>query len=242
MASVPNKLNPRREVKIERHNADELTPDQAAAIYDRDQVLWLKLPRAQRQCCAGFTASSLLEQFESSPEFFSRNWSVENSAQLDPASLTPLHVFGREMAPNAAFYVSSILQKNKAAQKAFLDLVPVKEHPLLEGARHDEQIWLFLGANPLAATGGSGKGRKRQRQECPPLAGRPEHVDDVDHDGMYNTHTHTYIHTHTRLVIVTKPFVLSFVPFFGYNVLHTHTHTHIRDLACAAERHENVVH
>jgi hypothetical protein len=233
---------PRRDVVIERHDAGKLT--------------------------------AARDQFAASPEYFTCNWSVENAGQFGKDMLTPGHVFGGALAPEEPYYISAILQKDPQAQAAFLAAVPVAEHPLIENARHDDQIWLFVGANPDTATmkdvGGDAakskvlcenghvlrqvegvlnavtscdkcgvathalvkgtytasgnpnphrckqcdydlcdschneagskciekscalqskkqKGRKRKRPErVPPLAGRPEHVDDVDHDGTWH--------------------------------------------------------
>lgn len=219
-------------ISLRRYEADELSAEQAAAIYFRDQLLWLRLPAESRECCSRFTLGTLAQQYAARPKLIAKNWSVENNPDhLSESCLEPGSVLGTAAkakskakseakseakskgggpAADARWYVSTILQKDKAGQAAFLERMPVVDHPLMVDAETDDGIWLFVGSNPPLGRAdeaeGSGrsedgkpKAKKRRRsdreqeqegegekQQGEPLAGRPEHVDDVTHDGTWH--------------------------------------------------------
>ena len=179
-------------MELRRFEASDLDPAAAAEIYERDQLLWLRLPAEGRQHCHSFTKSYLQSLYAARPKFVAKHWSVEsNPDQLPAACLEPASVLGQGQGQGdlegKRYYVSSILQKDKSAQAEFLQGMPVAEYPLMAGATTDDGIWLFIGSNPSAAHGtGHGKKKRRREEERPALAGRPEHVDDVVHDGTWH--------------------------------------------------------
>ncbi|KAJ1483621.1 hypothetical protein T484DRAFT_2573695 [Baffinella frigidus] len=175
-----------------RHDLDELSADDALALYKRDQLLWLRLPQAQGKRCAAFGMSSLQTLHKQCPSLFQTHWSIENPGEHEKEKLTPNAVFGPKGPPAGQYYVSSILQKDDAALKKFFAKVPFAEAPLLKKAKatHDDGVWLFVGSNPAAKTPSAGAkpAGKRKREEPPSAAlrGRPEHTDAVDHSGTWH--------------------------------------------------------
>ena len=122
---------------VRRHDADEISPEEALALYQRDQLLWLRLPKPHRENCSRFSLAELSRMYGADPEAFKDKWHVENCGELTPASLTPDSVLGDGSVPGAAFYVSCILDKA---------LHQCLEPPeLLRRARHDGGAWLFIG-------------------------------------------------------------------------------------------------
>ena len=180
---------------LERHDASSLTPAEAMAIYKRDNLLWLRLAPADRRKCAAFGLQSLQEQFSQNEKFFTNHFSVENACQHDRQRLTAESIFGSSEESSAvlnsgAFYVSSILQRNKKALATFFASVPFAEPPLLV-ADHDDGAWLFFGRNPTKPAPAARAGAKRQKTTAAaaapePIDGRPEHTDNVTHSGTWH--------------------------------------------------------
>ena len=65
-----------------RHEAAEMPPGVLQQLYERDQLLWLRLPEGQRAACTQWSLAGLREQFAATPGFFSGHWSVENAVQV----------------------------------------------------------------------------------------------------------------------------------------------------------------
>ena len=183
-----------------RHESSSLTTEQAMAIYERDQVLWVRLSPAEREACAAFDPCTLRERFAEHPSFYSNHWSVENPVAHKKAALTPAAVLGpdAERLPAGPFYISSILQQNADAMAEFVSRVPFAEPPLLE-AEHDDGVWLFYGVNPAAAGSGRRAAKRPRRAAAAPapakssggagaapITGRPEHTDAVTHSGTWH--------------------------------------------------------
>ena len=78
-------------------------------------------------------------------------------------------LFGGSMAPTGLWYASCIMQRQPEALLAAVPLVA--PHCLDDAsARHSKAVWLFIGRNDSSA----------------PLAGRPEHTDNVQHSGTWH--------------------------------------------------------
>ena len=77
-------------------------------------------------------------------------WSVENAGACPRTALGPPNVFVTSELPGGAWYISCILQREKAALEAFFQGVPLRTPPVLPDARHDGGVWVFLGANSAA--------------------------------------------------------------------------------------------
>ena len=52
---------------LERHSLAELPPGVAQVLYERDQLLWLKLDSSQRSSCAEFSIDAVKSQFATKP-------------------------------------------------------------------------------------------------------------------------------------------------------------------------------
>ena len=79
------------------------------------------------------------------------------------------YLLGSPTTPSGAWYASCVVQHHPDALLAKLPLVT----PCCldgESAKHSRAIWLFVGLNDTAA----------------PLSGRPEHTDNVRHDGTWH--------------------------------------------------------
>ena len=199
------------------HDAS-LTEDEAIKLYNRDQLLWMRLSPTEP---ITFSHQTINQQYEQDPAFFSNHFSVENPCQHDPKHLTPSAVFGKNTTDSistdsGAYYVSSILQRNSNALSRFFESVPFAKAPFLKDAYHDDGAWLFFGYNPIleeqhednisntssstsstisstnsASTSSSTRGTKRKKNSIkknstPPISGRPEHTDKVQHSGTWH--------------------------------------------------------
>ena len=187
------------------HDAS-LTEDEAIKLYNRDQLLWIRLSPKD---AITFSHQTISQQYEQDPAFFSNHFSVENPCQHDPKHLTPSAVFGKKFedisTDSGAYYVSSILQRNAIALSRFFQSVPFAKAPFLKEAYHDDGAWLFFGYNPIlkeqhednisnasSSTSSSTRGTKRKKKNnttkisTPPISGRPEHTDKVQHSGTWH--------------------------------------------------------
>jgi len=157
------------------HDASSLTPEEALELYRRDQILWLRLPKASWG--KPFSLASLRSLYSQHPDFLASSWCVENGVDHEEEVLTPNTVLGAEVLPLGAWYVSSILQEDPKAMRRFMGIVPFEAPEALRGVQHDDGVWLFLGSN-----GFPGGNKKRGNHKAPgPILGRPEHKDDVTH-------------------------------------------------------------
>eukprot|EP01043_Picozoa_sp_COSAG02_P021031 COSAG02_NODE_1055_length_14928_cov_67.022726_10_plen_423_part_00 len=179
---------------LERHNLAELPPGVAQVLYERDQLLWLKLDSSHCSSCADFSIESVKAQFATAPDFFSSHWSVENAVRHKQAALSPAAVLGGDGLPAGAWYCSSILQDDSDALASFSASVPFATpgSEILD-AEHDDGVWLFIGANPAAANETQDTPALKKRrvanskmQGGSAIQGRPEHTDDVDHSGTWH--------------------------------------------------------
>lgn len=168
-------------------------------LYERDQVLWVRLAGSERATCQQFELSTLRAQYAAEPDFFTSHWNVENACGQTEAATSAVAVLGAEGSPTAdagtisqtrgAYYVSCILQSNEEGLARFFQSVPFAEPRLLEGATHDDGVWLFVGSNPAAVPpngGGLAGGKKRKQPEAVAITGRPEHTDAVSHSGTWH--------------------------------------------------------
>ncbi len=179
---------------LERHSLAELPPGVAQVLYERDQLLWLKLDSSQCSSCAEFSIDSVKSQFATAPGFFSSHWSVENAVRHKQAALSPAAVLGGDVLPAGAWYCSSILQDDNDALAAFSASVPfATPSPEVLDAEHDDGVWLFIGANPASANETQDTPALKKRrvanskmQKASAIQGRPEHTDDVDHSGTWH--------------------------------------------------------
>ena len=149
-----------------RHELADMPEGVAQQLYERDQILWLRLPEPQRRRCRNWNFDGLRAQFRREPEFFSSHWSVENAVRHDRTALSPETIFGSDCGGGggasssssssssssllqSAWYVSCILQDDKPALATFLATTPfaVPADTMLD-AEHDDGVWLFVGCNP----------------------------------------------------------------------------------------------
>ena len=157
---------------VERRAVHELGERGAEAAYERDHVLWVRLPsRARRRCAEAASAPALSALVAREPALFAANFACENGG----GASTCEGVFGRggELGrAGATFYCSSILQGDAEGVRRVLGRLPVEEAAaaLPGGAEHDCGAWLFVGKNGAASA----------------LRGRPEHTDSVAHSGTYH--------------------------------------------------------
>ena len=113
------------------HEASTLTAETAAALYQRDQLLWIRLPEPERAACSSFSPGLNLHRLnQAHPKAVSSRWSVENAgsccrSELQPGSLlsSPTSLLG------GRWYVSAVLQRNKAALGSFLGGLPFAAPP-----------------------------------------------------------------------------------------------------------------
>jgi hypothetical protein len=133
---------------------------------------------------------------------FAKHWDVENPGQHSRDSLSHKCILGSRAFPDGAFYVSAILQRDKAALKSFFKQAPFACPPLIgtPKVQHDDGVWLFVGSNPPQDTGNfphSSKLRKvnhsDKKRPVPnvslttvPLLGRPEHVYKAGHSETWH--------------------------------------------------------
>lgn len=96
------------------YDASKLTPEQALQVYQRDQVLWLRFPKAIEDEPL-LDLDDVRALFKDYTRFFAESWTVENPMRHAEEALTPKHVLGAPKIPEGPFYVSSILQENPAA-------------------------------------------------------------------------------------------------------------------------------
>lgn len=180
---------------LERHNRAELPPGVAQILYERDQLLWLRLNSTQRSSCAKFSIDAVKSQFAAKPEFFSSHWSVENAVRHNQGALSPTHILGAGALPAGAWYCSSILQDDSEALAAFTAAVPfATPGPELLDAEHDDGVWLFMGANPPDTSDSQDTPALKKRrvdntskvEGASAIQGRPEHTDAVDHSGTWH--------------------------------------------------------
>jgi hypothetical protein len=69
-----------------RHDLDEMSDDMAAMLYERDQVLWVRLSAKDRAKCK--SPSALLAKLhKANPALFTTQWSVENAGMAYLCSL-----------------------------------------------------------------------------------------------------------------------------------------------------------
>lgn len=192
----PRRMSERLPRGLERHDLAELPPGVGQVLYERDQLLWLKLNSTQSSACADFSLESLQSQFAARPEFFSSHWSVENAVRHAQAALSAPSVLDPESElPDGAWYCSSILQDDNEALAAFAAELPfATPGPELLDAAHDDGVWLFIGANPTVTSEFAGASMHKKRRvvdesktdgTCA-IQGRPEHTDDVDHSGTWH--------------------------------------------------------
>ena len=134
------------------------------SMWQRDQVLWLRLGPAHRKKCDAFGMSVLQTLQAQLPALFQSHWSVENPGDNAKQSLTPEALFAPSAPPPRPFYVSSILQKDSKSLKRFFAKVPFAEAPLLQqiNAKHDDGVWLFVGSNKSEP---KSKGKSKRKQE-----------------------------------------------------------------------------
>ena len=80
---------------IMRHDLSEIPLEVAMQLYDRDQILWIRLDDGGRRKCAAFDPAELRHHFNTDPSFFSSHWNVENSgAGRTERELSAMHVLG----------------------------------------------------------------------------------------------------------------------------------------------------
>ena len=164
-----------------RHDGAKLSPAQAREIYDRDQLLWIKLPKGTVPSKGDAMERLALPQLNKDhPDLLSDQFSVENVGDYRKSELRPNKIYSgpkgcAALESGGPFYVSSILQRHKEGVAAFLDKAPLAEAPI-HGFSADDGIWLFMGRNPARASGSMPETMK----------GRPEHVDAVDHAGTWH--------------------------------------------------------
>eukprot|EP01045_Picozoa_sp_COSAG04_P034217 COSAG04_NODE_7396_length_1135_cov_1.457529_1_plen_255_part_01 len=162
-----------------RHEAAELPPTVAQMLYERDQLLWLRLPEPERESCAGFDVAKLRVLFAARPGFFRSHWSVENAVAHDRDALTADGVLGENL-PAAAWYVSTILQGDGESLAEFMaTCAPFAAPPMLDDAEHEDGAWLFIGSNPPAAPAREGRKKRKLGDAAAAIEGRPEHTDDI---------------------------------------------------------------
>ena len=188
---------------LQRLDATTLSAAEARKLYERDQLLWIRLPPRHRETCAAFSHQTIAAQFQKDAAFFAEHFSVENACKHGPKDLTPATVFGKDgngstfiRRDTGPFYVSTILQRSKTSLDRFFSSVPFDKAPFLKSSYHDDGVWFFFGFNPrqLVEAESASKGKvhgKRKRQEhtvftTQPIGGRPEHVDNVRHDGTWH--------------------------------------------------------
>lgn len=160
----------------------------AIQIYERDHMLWVRLPDEDVGACQDFSMDDLYELYESQPEFLNDYFSVENTGgdRSTPLTANAVYTKGQELQPDAkrgktetgntksesglppgSWYVSSILQGNVAALGALLACLPFPEPPLLveAGAVHGPNAWLFCGRHKQAQNQEANK--KEQQNKGP---------------------------------------------------------------------------
>jgi hypothetical protein len=169
---------------VQRHSLSDLTTQDILSLYERDQMLWLRLDGAALNKCAEFNLAMLHALFREHPAFFSKRFSIENPGTFERATISAQTVYGdtAKLLNQGTFYCSSILKDNKEnGMSAFLETVPFAEPPFLQclsdPATHDAGVWLFIGHNASSHT---------------PLEGRPEHTDKVPHSGTWHVQLSGY--------------------------------------------------
>lgn len=129
-----------------------------------------------------FGMSSIRRLFAAAPAMVNQTFSGEAESPTDHGhcSLSAAAVLGAEICPDGCWYVSFIAQggaEGRGREKAAEELrqsLPFHEPPLQPvGTEMDQTdpVWIFIGRNT-------------SRDEK--LVGRPEHTDDVSHDGTWH--------------------------------------------------------
>ena len=171
---------------VHRRDAGELAPEEWREIYERDQLLWVRLESDGK-----FGASAALESIRkhakaSDALLYSSNFFVENASDHDRSELTAKSIFGGIDFPSSKFYASAILQGDEDALESFFrEVAPIREAAaVLPRARYDNSAWIFLGINP--PMGARASASNKRAKVAQPMRGRPEHVDEIDHDGTWH--------------------------------------------------------
>ena len=125
--------------------------------YKRSKVLWLGDVVSSTDFVA--TIQGLAKEY---PDAFERDFCVESGTNFAPSTVFTV-------SNRTTYYGSCILQKSAGAT-AFLQAAPLRRPWFLETTHHDPSCWLFWGRN----------------SQNRPVPGRPEHVDEVSHDGTWH--------------------------------------------------------
>lgn len=147
----------RRQSKARRFVAS--TPEEIASVYNKAGVVLVrdKVPEeALLKLDPGHTWSKLDKASQDS-------WCVENGKVAGPEILNKLPKQSDESSAETSWYVSFIA-------KTVPEDLPFKEMPIAKS--HSDSIWFFVGHHAS--------------KDGKPLRGRPEHTDDVPHDGTFH--------------------------------------------------------
>ena len=192
---------------IMRHDLSEIPLEVAMQLYDRDQILWIRLDDGGRRKCAAFDPAELRHHFNTDPSFFSSHWNVENSgAGRTERELSAMHVLGgaprrgvqclrrfrsllistvcsdaraagKEL-PAGAWYCSSILQNNDDALARFYDKAPFATPELLEEVEAAHDDGVWLFVGSNPAEGEGGVGNSsKKRRRTAPGAAKAAAVE-----------------------------------------------------------------
>jgi len=191
-----------------------ITPDDVLNQFRSHGFVWIRqnnVPlRRNATDTKGASASimhSLRRLYAQDTNVYSKKWAVENRGNYaSDDELGAESILGgcsHETMRNGPYYVSTIIEgRDHAALKGLFELLPFggKGVPsLLQSSRHDGGCWLFIGDNPpddvaaesftnrsVSSASETNKKRKRPGPHAKALAGRAEHVDEVEHSGTWH--------------------------------------------------------
>jgi hypothetical protein len=164
------------------------TTEQVRAAYARNQLLLLRQSPRAATVDAGVSLGALSEvysQYTSAREQINRSWHVENGSPVrhSAANLLGSPASANRRATNRAsakdesdadsrWYVSFVLQADERLVGTVESKLGASRPMCLRNDTIDvtENLWCFFGQN----------------RQAEPMRGRPEHCDDISHDGTWH--------------------------------------------------------